>query len=253
VDTHIRVGRAATVPSTVTPCIVRAKTELPSPQTISILRKRVRVTSRLGRSHGPGFWSSVVPLVMLGSLRRTPDLAPTLRRAGRGVVFGVGCCGVALFASPQLHAQPPVAASGFVAGRVGINAQVVPDGVSGTALGAGGSAGVFVSPRWALEFEAWIPGDIEDPGVRNRTILFSGSAVRFLVAQDRGPYVLFGLGAARIESDSSSDVSGSVQAGTGVVVRLGGQISVAPEIRANVVSGGMFIIRPSVALFYRFP
>ena len=254
-DTHIRVGRACHRPqhrSHAASSEPRRRTSQSSHR-LKSSRFPVRVTSRSGRSHVPSFWSSVVPLVMLGSLRRTSDCAPALRRAGCGIVFGVGCCGVLLFASPQLHAQTPVATSGFVAGRVGVNAQVVPDGVSGTALGAGWSAGVFVGPRWALEFEAWIPGDIEDPGVRIRTMLFSGSAVRFLAAQDRGPYVLVGLTAARVEWDSSSDVTGSVQAGTGVVVRLGGRISFAPEIRANVVSGGMFIIRPNVAIFYRFP
>ena len=84
-------------------------------------------------------------------------------------------------------------------------------------------------------------------------MLFSGSAVRFLDGADRGPYFLVGLGAAHVEWGSSSELNGAIQAGAGFALRLGRRLSMAPEVRAALVSGGAFIVRPSVALHYSFP
>jgi hypothetical protein len=71
---------------------------------------------------------------------------------------------VSLFASTPLSAQVSDGVFGFVSGRVGINVQAVPDGVSGTSGGAGASLAAFVASRWAIEFEVWIPGEIEHAG-----------------------------------------------------------------------------------------
>lgn len=176
-------------------------------------------------------------------------------RTGR-IAACVALCTALLPASVRLSAQAP-GTTGFLSGRLGVNAQVVPDGVSDMSLGAGGAVGVFVTRRWALEFEAWIPGEVESAGARNRVMLFSGSALRFLDAADRGLYLLAGLGVARVEWGSSSRLSsqlnGAVQAGAGVSLRLGGRLSVAPEVRAALVDGGAFIVRPSIALHYSFP
>jgi hypothetical protein len=129
--------------------------------------------------------------------------------------------------------------------------------VSGASVGAGASLGAFITSKWAVEFEPWIPDEIEDPGVRIRTLLFSGSAVRFFDDERRGPYILVGLTAARIEFGSPrrrrSDIAGGVQLGAGSAIRLDERAMVAPEVRVNVIDGGVFLIRPNVAFLYTFP
>jgi hypothetical protein len=172
----------------------------------------------------------------------------------KALAIGV-CLGglIGLFAPKPLGAQTSDGPFGFVSGRAGINTQAVPDGVSGGSVGAGASVGAFVGSQWAIEFEAWIPEEIEDAGVRNKVLLFSGSAVRFFNDKRSGPYVLFGLTAAQIEFGSASDVSGGVQLGVGGAVRLSERTSVAPELRANVTDGGMFLFRPNVGFMYTFP
>ena len=166
--------------------------------------------------------------------------------AVRGLCLG-GLIG--LFAPTLLGAQTSDSSFGFVSGRVGLNAQAVPDGVSGASMGGGASLAAFIGSRWAIEFEAWIPEAIED----GRVLLFSGSAVRFFNDAGRGPYLLFGLTAAHIEFGSSSDVAGGLQLGVGSAIRVGKRTSVAPELRVDVIDGGMFLIRPNVALLYTFP
>ena len=168
-----------------------------------------------------------------------------------GVLF-LGCL-LGLFDTTPLGAQTSDSPLGFVSGRVGLNAQAVPDGVSGTSLGGGASLALFVGSRWAIEFEAWIPGEISDPSIRNRVPLYSVSAVRFFNDAGRGPYMVFGLTAAAVEFGSSSDVAGGLQLGGGSVIRLGTRTSVAPELRVNVIDGGAIIIRPNIALLYTFP
>lgn len=160
---------------------------------------------------------------------------------------------IGLLAPTSLGAQTSSGAFGFASGRVGVNVQAVPDGTSGGSVGTGASLAAFIGSRWAIEFEAWIPGEIEDAGVRNRVLLSSGSAMRFFSDQRRGPYVLFGLTAAQIEFGSSSDVAGGMQLGVGGAVRLGERTMVAPELRVNVMDGGAFLIRPNVAVVYTFP
>lgn len=172
---------------------------------------------------------------------------------------GVLCLGgfVGFLASTPIRAQTSGGASGFVAGRVGVNVQAVPDGVSGAALGTGTSAGAFVASKWALEFEGWFPGEVEDPGVRNWVLLFSGSAMRFFDDERRGPYMLFGMTAARIEFGSSRRrnvlLRGGVQLGIGSAVRLSERTMVAPELRVNVIDGTAFLIRPNIAFLYALP
>jgi hypothetical protein len=83
-------------------------------------------------------------------------------------------------------------------------------------------------------------------------LLFSGSAVKFFNDERRGPYMLFGLTAARIEFGSSSDFAGSIQLGLGGAIRLSARTSVAPELRVNVIDGGMFLVRPNVGFLYAF-
>ena len=164
---------------------------------------------------------------------------------------------VGLLASTTLRAQTLVSASGFVSGRLGANVQAVPDGVSGAALGTGTSVGAFVASKWALEFEAWFPGEVENSGVHNWVLLFSGSAMRFFDEERRGPYMVFGLTAARIQFGSSRRpqrfLRGGVQLGVGSTVRLSERIMLAPELRVNVIDGAAFVIRPNVAFLYAFP
>jgi hypothetical protein len=165
------------------------------------------------------------------------------------------CAGIvaASLAATPLSAQIPGGRSGFVSGRAGVNLQAVPDGLSGASVGGGASLAVFIRSQWAIEFEACIPDDVEDARVRNRVLLFSGSAVRFFNGEQRGPYVLFGLTAARIEFGSSSDLAGGIQLGAGGAVRLSERTRFAPEFRVNVIDGGMFLLRPNVTLLYMFP
>jgi hypothetical protein len=86
---------------------------------------------------------------------------------------------VSLAATP-VRAQPADDPSGFLSGRFGINVQAVPDGLSGAAFGAGASIAAFAGANWALEFEAWLPGAIEDGGVWNKTLLFTGKCDQVL-------------------------------------------------------------------------
>jgi hypothetical protein len=95
---------------------------------------------------------------------------------------------------------------------------------------------------------------MEDARARNRILLFSGSAVKFFNDKGRGPYLLFGLTAARIEFGSrrQSDFAGGMQLGVGSAIRLSKRTSVAPELRVSVIDGGAFLIRPNVAFTYTF-
>lgn len=162
---------------------------------------------------------------------------------------------LALLAAADLHAQTPASDRGYVSGRVGATIQAAEDAESGTSVGAGASAGVFTGSRWAVEFEAWIPTYIEANGKRFRDLLFSGSVVRFFNARRRGPFLLAGFTAARVQSKTPfgefSNGYGYVQVGGGLFLPLGPRLALAPEVRANLGLTSN-IVRPMLGLVYSF-
>ncbi len=178
--------------------------------------------------------------------------------AGRAVQGLI--CGGAIAAASPVWGQTADRGAVLVAARAGANYQGT-ESDSGTSVGGGGSAAIFVSPRWAVEFEVWIPAYVEglvptlrpEPG-RFRDLLVGVSALRLFGRDGVRPYVLFGLAVSRTEYRARFEQWANAgtygQAGTGILVPLSGRLAIAPEVRLNV---GVFsgIVRPGVAVVYR--
>jgi hypothetical protein len=173
---------------------------------------------------------------------------------GSLVVAAVSLAGSVLSGQTSDHPPP------FVAGRLGANFQETdPEG--GTSVGRGGSVAFFLSPRWAMEFEAWIPTYIKnlvptprpEPG-QFRDLLFGVSALRSFGDGGVQPFVLVGIALSRTEYRPTSSphwatTGGYGQAGGGFMVRLSSRFAVAPEFRLNVAPLSI-IVRPTVAVIY---
>jgi hypothetical protein len=167
----------------------------------------------------------------------------------------VGLC----VAVPTLSAQS-TGAEGFVAMRVGANVQAAdPDG--GTSAAVGGSAALPLSRHWMLEIEGWVPAYIDalvptyvpERG-EFRDVLVAVSAVRHFGTGVR-PYLLAGLALSRTQyrtpRESWASTGGYVQAGAGVAFSVSRRIALAPDVRIDIAPLSA-ILRPSVALMYRF-
>lgn len=174
------------------------------------------------------------------------------------VIFTIGVTATAAAeqttgAGRQASAGP--AERGFVLGRFGMVKQHAEDGESGTATGGGASVGFFVTPRWAVELEVWVPQFISAHGKQFRDVLFSGSAVRFLGRERVRAHLLIGVAVARVESKTASgDYSNSysyTQVGGGVTVRIAGRFALATEVRADLALTAI-LVRPSAGLVYSF-
>src|SRR5262245_6553458 len=160
-----------------------------------------------------------------------------------------------LVMSPAVDAQTTRHGKGFIAGRVGANLQAAEDGENGASFGGGVSGAAFLASHWAVEFDAWIPAYIEQDGKRFRDLLFSVSALRMFGGGRVEPYILAGFTVARVQLENvfgkTSNGYSYVQAGGGVALRLGENLSLAPEVRVNLgVTSN--IGRPSLVLLYRF-
>jgi hypothetical protein len=162
---------------------------------------------------------------------------------------------LSLLVTSVLQAQTPASNGGFVSGRLGGTIQSAEDGERGASVGAGASAGFFISPWWALEFEAWIPAYIEANGKEFRDLLFSGSAIRFFEVGRLRTHLLAGFTFARVESKTalsqSSNAYSYVQVGGGMAFPVGVHLALVPEIRANLGLASN-IFRPTLALVYSF-
>ena len=113
--------------------------------------------------------------------------------------------------------------------------------------GGGGSIGTFLSPRWALEFEAWMRAS--DPrccGPRQRQTLYSVSVVRLLASEGLQPYMLGGLTFLQAHNNELQ-----VQIGVGAQFPIYRRLQMAVDLRGNG-GGSTMIVRPTVAVIYGF-
>jgi hypothetical protein len=147
-----------------------------------------------------------------------------------------------------VFAQGHGAGEGFVAVRVGAN-------LVGNTLrvrerrpepGAGGSVGTFLSPNWALEFEAWVRASNPCCLPRRREALYSVSVVRLLTSGGLQPYMLGGLTLLNANGQELQ-----VQLGVGAQFPVHGRFDVAIDLRGNG-GGSTMIVRPTAALIYHF-
>jgi hypothetical protein len=146
-------------------------------------------------------------------------------------------------------AQSHQKGDGFVAVRAGAN-------LVGNAYrvreekpeaGGGGSIGAFLSPRWAVEFEAWMRAS--NPACcapRRREMLYSVSVVRLLASEGLQPYMLGGLTFLQARNQQLQ-----VQVGVGAQFPIYRRLQVAVDLRGNG-GGSTMIVRPAAALIYKF-
>ena len=160
------------------------------------------------------------------------------------IILIVWCLPLRAVASAQGHG----AGEGFVALRVGAN-------LVGNTLrvrerrpepGGGGSVGTFLSPNWALEFEAWVRASNPCCLPRRRETLYSVSVVRLLASGGLQPYMLGGLTLLQ-----ANGAELQVQLGVGAQFPVHGRFDIALDLRGNG-GGSTMIVRPTVALIYRF-
>ena len=125
--------------------------------------------------------------------------------------------------------------------------------------GCGASLGAFITSKWAVEFEAWIPDRNRNPRHGDvRTLLFSGSAVRFFDDERRGPYLLVGLTARLVEfgfvKKQPPRYAGGVQLGAGSAIRLGELAMVPPPGSGECHRrGSLYSFVRTSAFLYTFP
>jgi hypothetical protein len=160
------------------------------------------------------------------------------------IILIVWCAPLRVVAYAQGHG----AGEGFVALRAGAN-------LVGNTLrvrerrpepGAGGSVGTFLSPDWALEFEAWVRASNPCCLPRHRETLYSVSVVRLLASGGLQPYMLGGLTLLQ-----ATGAELQVQVGVGAQFPVGGRFDIALDLRGNG-GGSTMIVRPTAALIYRF-
>jgi hypothetical protein len=159
-----------------------------------------------------------------------------------------------LVISPDVQAQGLQSGDGFVAARVGANlvGNTYRVRQSRALPGEGISAGVFLSPYWAAEFEVWRRAGNPDCCV-GRQLLFSISAERLYARAGFQPYLAGGLTLLQSRAgDSRADGNHlQVQVTAGVRIPLVPHLAVDLDLRGNG-GGSTMIVRPTVAGVYFF-
>ena len=113
--------------------------------------------------------------------------------------------------------------------------------------GGGGSIGTFLSPRWAVELEAWMRAS--NPvccGPRRREMLYSVSVVRLLADEGLQPYMLGGLTFVQAHRRELQ-----IQIGVGAQFPIYRRLQMALDLRGNG-GGSTMIVRPTAAVIYNF-
>jgi hypothetical protein len=173
-----------------------------------------------------------------------------LRRQMGNVIFLTFATVVALHGlSGRGYAQAHHAGDGFLAVRAGANLVGNTYRVRETkpVAGAGASAGTFLSPHWALEFETWVrAANPECCGPRRREMLYSLSVVRQLTVAGLQPYMLGGVTMLRGDNPELQ-----VQVGVGAQFPVYRRVSMAIDLRGNG-GGSTMIVRPTAAVIYYF-
>jgi hypothetical protein len=172
--------------------------------------------------------------------------APTLEK----VIFFAFVTVIALHGlSSRADAQGHHAGDGFLAVRAGANLVGNTYRVRDTkpVAGAGASAGTYLSPHWALEFETWLrAANPECCGPRRREMLYSLSVVRQLTVAGLQPYMLGGVTMLR-----GGNPELQVQVGVGAQLPIHRRVSMAIDLRGNG-GGSTMIVRPTAAVIYYF-
>ncbi len=138
---------------------------------------------------------------------------------------------------------------GFVAGRVGANlvGNAYRIREAAPVFGSGFSAGVFLSPDWAAEFELWTRSANPACCV-GRERLYSLSVERLYARSGVRPYLAGGLTLLRSEIAASRL---QVQVAAGVRVPVVRRVALDFDLRGNG-GGSTMIVRPTVAVVYLF-
>ena len=149
----------------------------------------------------------------------------------------------------------------YVAGHFG-NHFVSSDPYGGNALGAGASADIFITDRWAIDVEAWqsgrAPSQIADVRTSQRgdfmDTLVGVSALRRFGGAGVSPYLTVGVIGTRTQTRTPSGGftinQQGPQVGFGLMIPAGQRLFVVPEIR--VMAEPLFVIaRPTIGITYR--
>jgi hypothetical protein len=152
-------------------------------------------------------------------------------------------------------AQSRRSGHGFVAARVGANlvGNTYRVRQEKPTAGAGLSGGIFLSPYWAAEVEAWFRASSPEC-CTGREQLLSLNAERLYAGLGIQPYLAGGL--ALLRSQSREQSAGSrlhlqVQVTAGLRVPLARRLAVDLDLRGNG-GGSTMIVRPTAAVVYFF-
>ena len=152
-------------------------------------------------------------------------------------------------------AQPRRSGHGFVAARVGANlvGNTYRVRQEKPTAGAGLSGGIFLSPYWVAEVEAWFRASSPEC-CTGREQLLSVNAERLYAGLGIQPYLAGGL--AILRSQSRAQSAGSklhlqVQVTAGLRVPLARRLAVDLDLRGNG-GGSTMIVRPTAAAVYIF-
>jgi hypothetical protein len=162
------------------------------------------------------------------------------------------CVIVALVLAPSaVLAQGNHSGEAFLAARVGTNlvGNTYRVRQSKPVPGAGFSAGAFLSPYWAAEFEVWARSSNPDC-CAGRERLYSLSAERLYARSGIQPYLAGGLTLLKSHRSSTS-THVQVQVTAGVRVPIVSWMAVDVDLRGNG-GGSTMIVRPTIAAVYFF-
>ncbi len=152
-------------------------------------------------------------------------------------------------------AQPRRSGHGFVAARVGANlvGNTYRVRQEKPTSGAGLSGGIFLSPYWVAEAEAWFRATSPEC-CTGREQLISLNAERLYAGLGIQPYLAGGIAVLRSRSRNQSAGSKlhlQVQVTAGLRVPLARRLAVDLDLRGNG-GGSTMIVRPTVAAVYLF-
>jgi hypothetical protein len=166
------------------------------------------------------------------------------------------CALVAVLLIPSVAASQPLrSGQRFVAARIGANLVGNTYRVSQErpTAGAGVSAGLFLSPYWVTELEAWFRASSPECCAA-REQLISLSAERLYASGGVQPYLAGGLALLRSQNGelpARTRLRLQVQVAAGLRLPVRRRMAVDLDLRGNG-GGSTMIVRPTVAAVYFF-
>jgi hypothetical protein len=161
----------------------------------------------------------------------------------------------ALLVSSSAASQPLQSGNRFVAARVGANlvGNTYRVRQEKPTAGAGISGGVFLSPYWVAELEAWFRASSPEC-CGSREQLISLSAERLYASGRVQPYLAGGVALLRSQGADQrprSKMRLQVQVTAGLRLPVRRRVAVDLDLRGNG-GGSTMIVRPTIAAVYFF-